>query len=307
MTHSQPNPTIPTWRFCWELIRFQPGRFLYNCIGFSLMSCSWLIPGLVLQQFFNLISGDAPVRFDFWTLMALLVAGTVARIGGMYGMIKANIPYTYRAHTLLHKNMFSRIFELPGAAALPESTGATIGRFRDDVNELPWFTLWINNLIGFGLFALVATGVMLSINPLLTVVAFAPLVVIVLAAHAGTRRIERYRTQTRHASSVVTGYIAEIFAAVQAVKVARAERHVVARFAELNERRRQAALLDRLFEELLESIFVHAGNLGTGIILLLSAQAIGKQGFVVGDFALFVYFLGFFTDFIGFGLLLGAL
>ena len=51
---------------------------------------------------------------------------------------------------------------------------------------------------------------------------------------------------------------------------------------------------------LLESIFIHAGNLGTGIILLLSAQAIGNQTFAVGDFALFVYFLGFFTDFIGF-------
>ena len=76
-------------------------------------------------------------------------------------MVKANVPYTYRAHTLLHKNMLSRILALPGAAALPESTGAAICRFRDDVNELPWFTLWINNLIGYGLFAIVATGMML--------------------------------------------------------------------------------------------------------------------------------------------------
>ena len=44
--------------------------------------------------------------------------------------------------------------------------------------------------------------------------------------------------------------------------------------AKLNEQRRKAALLDRLFNELLESIFIHSGNLGTGIILLLAALSI---------------------------------
>jgi ATP-binding cassette subfamily B protein len=300
MTPTRTTTTMPTWRFCWALIRFQLGRFLYNTVGFSVMICSWLIPGWVMQAFFNLITGDAPVMFDFWGLMALLVAGTVARIWGLYGMIKANIPYTFRSHTLLHKNMLQRIFAMPGAAALPESTGAAISRFRDDVNELPWFTLWINNLIGFALFAIVAVAIMLSINPTLTLVAFAPLVLIVLAAHAGTRRIEKYREATRKAGSAVTNFIAETFGAVQAVKVARAELHVIDHFAQLNEQRRKAALLDRLFEELLESIFVHSGNIGTGIILLLSARTIGAGAFTVGDFALFVYFLGFFTDFVSF-------
>ena len=295
-----PSTTMPTWRFILQLIRFQQWRFLYNTVGFSTMLVSWLLPGWVSREFFNLISGQAPARFNFWSLMALLGVGLLARICGMFGMIKANIPFSYRSQTLLHKNMLGRVLELPGAAALPESPGAAISRFRDDVNELPWFALWMNNLVGNGLFSLVAIIIMWHINSRMTLVAFTPLTLIVLAANAGTSRIEKYRAATRAAGGQVTSFIAEIFGAAQAVQVARAETQVIGHFAKLNEERRKTALLDRLFNELLESIFIHSGNLGTGIILLLAAQALQTKNFTVGDFALFVFYLSFFTEFVSF-------
>jgi ATP-binding cassette subfamily B protein len=302
MTHKSiaTTATMPTWQFVLAMIRFQPWRFLYNMSGFSVLMGSWLIPAWVTREFFNLITSDAAAVSSVWSLVALLSAGLLARIWGIYGMIKANVPFTYRTHTLLHKNLLRRILEMPGAAALPEATGVAISRFRDDVNELPWFALWINNLIGYGLFAAVALAMMLSIDPRMTVIAFSPLAFIVLAANLGTRRIEKYREATRRRGGAVTGFIAETFGAAQAVQVARAERHVINHFAKLNEERRKAALLDRLFNELLESIFIHSGNLGTGIILLLAAQSLAAQTFTVGDFALFVYFLGFFTEFVSF-------
>lgn len=296
----QETATMPTWQFVLAMIRYQKWRYLYNTVGFTVMATSWLIPGLVTREFFNLISGEAAARFDFWGLVALLVAGLLARCWGIFALIRANVPFTYRTHTLLHKNMLGRILAMPGAAALPETPGAAIARFRDDVNELPWFALWFNNLVGLGFFATVALALMLSINPTLTLIAFMPLALIVLAANAGTRRIERYRDETRKAGGAVTSFIAEIFGAVQAVQVARAEEPIIGHFGVLNERRRKAALLDRLFNELLESIFIHSSNLGTGIILLLSASALAAGTFTVGDFALFVYFLGFFTEFVSF-------
>ncbi len=239
-----PTPSMPTWQLILRLIRFQPWRFLYNTVGYSTMTVSWLIPGWVSREFFNSVSGQAPAAYSFWSLIILLLAGLLIRLGGMFGMIKANIPFSYRSQTLLQKNMLGRILELPGAAALPESPGATISRFREDVNELPWFALWLNNLIGNGLFSTVALIIMWRINPTMTLVAFAPLALIVLAANAGTSRIEKYRTATRVAGGQVTSFIAEIFGAAQAVQVARAEKQVIGHFATLNEQRRKSALLD---------------------------------------------------------------
>jgi ATP-binding cassette subfamily B protein len=57
-----------------------------------------------------------------------------------------------------------------------------------------------------------------------------------------------------------------------------------------------------VFNELLDSVFRNTVNLGTGAILLLAAQEMqatagAAPSFTVGDFALFVYYLGFVSDF----------
>lgn len=75
---------------------------------------------------------------------------------------------------------------------------------------------------------------------------------------------------------------------------------MITHFGALNERRRVTSLKDRLFEEVLHSVFWNAGNFGTGIILLLAAQSLRDGSFSVGDFALFVYNIGFFAETTGF-------
>jgi ATP-binding cassette subfamily B protein len=103
----------------------------------------------------------------------------------------------------------------------------------------------------------------------------------------------------------VTGFLGEIFGAVQAVKVAGAERRIIKHFGALNDRRRTTGVRDKLFNEILESIFANTVNIGTGIILLLAANAIRARTFTVGDFALFVYYLGWISEFTGmFGIVL---
>lgn len=263
--------------FIWQLIQFQRRRYLINMIGFTTMMLGGLAPGWVFREFFTLVAPDEPTRFGVWTLLIMLVIGMFARMGGLYGMMAANIPYTFHNYTLLHKNLLTRIFDLPGAAALPESPGAAITRLRDDVDELPWFTLWFNNLVGYVSFMIVAVTIMASINLRLTLVAFLPLAIIVTVASVATERLERYRKAAREASGDVTDFIAEIFGSVLAVKIGRAEANVVTHMEQLNEERRKTSLMDRLLEEALNSVYNHAGNLGTGIILLLDSSAVVRS------------------------------
>ena len=124
------------------------------------------------------------------------------------------------------------------------------------------------------------------------------------AANLAMRRIQKYRRASRKATGRVVGFIGEMFGSVQAVKVTTAEPHMMEHFRRLNETRRAAALKDRLFNELLHSVFWNAYNLGTGVILLLAGQAMqagsgGTPAFSVGDFSLFVYYLGWVTEFTG--------
>jgi len=126
-----------------------------------------------------------------------------------------------------------------------------------------------------------------------------PLVTILTVNHFAGGRVARYRKASLEATSKVTGSIAEIFGAVQAVKVANAEVHVIRHFRALSEARRTAGLAERLFESITGSLFFGAITLGTGLILLLSGRAIQEGTFTLGDLTLFVFFLGAVTGGLG--------
>jgi ATP-binding cassette subfamily B protein len=110
------------------------------------------------------------------------------------------------------------------------------------------------------------------------------------------KRVAAYRKEHRATTSRVVGFIAETFGSVQAIKVASAELSVLGRFDELNEKRKKAAVLDRSFNAMLESVFWNTLNIGTGAILILSATQMQSGSFTVGDFALFVFYLDWVTE-----------
>lgn len=298
MTTQSKN--VPTWKFVQALIRFRPWPYFFNLLSLIALLLGQLGPPLVIRYFFDLLTDGANAAFDMTTLVALLLVIAVGRMGGRRGMIKMNRPFMMHAHALLHKNMLGRVLERPGANSLPEAPGEAISRFRGDVWELPFFALWLNDVTANALFFVVALAIMISINSHIALFALLPLILVILISNSATGRIQTYRQEMRKRSGIVTGFIAEAFGAVQAIKVASAEDRVIGYFDTLNEKRRQAALKDRLFNEILRSIFQNSGNIGTAIILLLAASSLQAGDFSVGDFALFVSYLSNATGFVGF-------
>ena len=300
MTTKQPTIETPTWKFVLGLIRFKPWPHFFNLLSLITLMLGQLGPPLVIRYFFDLFTDNAAADFNLPTLVALLLVVAVGRMGGRRGMIKMNRPFMMHSHALMHNNMLGRILERPGARSLPEAPGEAISRFRGDVWELPFYALWVNDVTANGVFLVFALAIMMSINARIALIALLPLVIVVLVTNSATGRIHTYRQEMRKRSGIVTGFIAETFGAVQAIKVASAEDRVIDYFDTLNEKRRQAALKDRLFNEVLGSIFQNSGNIGTAIVLLLAAQSLQTGQFTVGDFSLFVSYLGNTTGFASF-------
>ena len=259
-----------------------------------------------MREFFNLLSGEAKVSFDLWTIIALLFAAEIGGVLGIFGLILTNVPFFVNTMTLLRKNLLKHILRRPGASALPDSPGEAISRFRGDVFEIPLFALWLNDILGLATFSLIAVIVMVRINPSITALAILPFLVVGVIAGASTNRIDEYRRASRRSAGIVTGFIGEFFGAVQAVKVASAEEGVIQHFNQLNDERRVLSLKDRLFNEILHSIFRNAISLGTGVILILAGRSMVEGAFTVGDFALFVFYLEFIADLTAFSGLLIA-
>src|SRR5262249_1406 len=145
--------------------------------------------------------------------------------------------------------------------------------------------------LGLCAFVMVALYMMFSINATITLVAIAPLLVITVLARLAAGRIEHYRRASRQQSSRVTAFIPETFGAVEAVKVASAQNHLLRHFRVLNQDRQRISLSETLFNEILVSISLNSINISTGLILLLSVNLIREGAFSIADFALFIYYL----------------
>ena len=291
---------MKTYQIIGETIRQRPKLWVVNLLSMLMLMAGWTVPGLVAREFFNLLTGSAAAGVTMWTLIAAMIGCLLARAIGLFGLPNTNRPFTERTKVMLQRNVLVSVLGQPGARALPESPGQAVNRLRDDTREIPMFGLWIVDLLGSLLQAGVGLGIMFSINWRITLVVMAPMLIVLVVANRMTSRIERYRLAFRETSGKVSGFIAETFGAAQAVKIAGAEDRMIAHFRTLNDRRREAGLIDRLFNESLESIWSNAGAIGSGLMLLASANGIRAGTFTVGDFALFVYFMGAIGELTGF-------
>ncbi|MNB79532.1 Lipid A export ATP-binding/permease protein MsbA [compost metagenome] len=289
---------MKTRHFFWRIILYRPGLYLLNLLAWSLIHMAPLVPGLLTKAFFDHLEGTYSFPYGVWGIAALLVAAALGRIALIYAGFMTDVNFRYRVTTLLRRNMLGHVLKEPGARAIPCSPGEAISNFRDDVEQAEEATSWSVDTLGLVGFVIAASWILVSIDLQLTVLVFVPLILVVTAAQIATARIQKYRAASRESTAKVTGAISEMFANVQAIQVAGAERRIVERFVSLSERRRQSMVKDKLLTETLSSIFTNSVNLGTGLILVLAGYKMRSGGFTVGDLSLFVYYLTFVTTLI---------
>jgi len=281
----------PSWQI-WRLIRFAPWLYLVQAVGVLLGGYLLpLVPGLVIRQILDTLTGHAPAGWNAESLLVLLGMVAVARaVVAMVGGITESVMILV-ANTLVRRNALERILERPGARALPASPGEAVGRFRDDVQEIGIFVTWTIDPIGQLLAFLVGLGILFRIDPWMTLIVLALLGVVIAMSSLSLRRVEAYRKASHQAIGEVTGLLGELYGAVLAVTIAGAERRVVRHLEQINDRRRQAGVRDKVFDHVVQGISQSTGNVGAGLMLLFGAEAMRGGSFTVGDFALFVSYL----------------
>ena len=298
----RPENKTPIWHVIYAIIKYRFKLWVINLSGIMMLYLVALVPGLVIKSFFDLLSGNAPAGLGLWTLVAFLLVTELTETLGSYVVMRSNVPFFVHTLTLLRKNMLTNILKKPGARPLPDSPGEAVSRLSTDAYEISLFALWMNNLLGNLSLAAGAITLMALINPFITLIAMTPFILVGIITYVALDRIEYYRRMARRWTGIVVGFISEMFGAIQAIKVANAESGVLKQFNRLNIKRKKAAVLDRLFSQILDSMFLNSANLGIGVVLILAAKANKDGSFSVGDFALFVFYLEFIselTSFIG--------
>ncbi|RKN64913.1 ABC transporter ATP-binding protein [Paenibacillus ginsengarvi] len=282
-------------RFIREMVRFRPTLFIVNGLLWGVFHSIPLLIGLGMQWFFDRATGGSQNYLWLAAPLAFVALVRLTRVGVFFVAFFEWVTYIYHMQAILRTNMLAGIMRWPGRNT-PASPGEAMTRFREDVDEVveyveSWVDFW-----GRLIFAVVAVAIMASVNWQVTAVAIVPLIAVTLLNNLSGNRARLYSRLNREATGRITGFIAETFGAVQAVKLGQAEDHVLKRFVKLNEDRRKAALQDNLFKQWMRSLNQHVLNICTGLILLMCASEMRAGRFTVGDFALFTSYLSMFAN-----------
>ncbi|HEX6817162.1 MAG TPA: ABC transporter ATP-binding protein [Ktedonobacterales bacterium] len=282
---------LSPWRYMWRLLRCDTRLFVINMVAWTLDHLSPLLTGLVIGYYFDALAGHGPLGASVWVVVALFAAVGVARFGVFVCGLLTWFAYYFTVQSLLRRNLFDWVMRGPGTHRLPDSPSEAMSRFRDDVEEVSrLFESWVD-VWGMSLYVVLALVIMVRIDALIAALVFVPFVALLLATNLLGGYLTRLRIANRLATGRITDFIGELFASVQAIKVASAEESVVGRFRALNARRRKTAVLDTAATQLLQSVNSNMGALGAAIILLLLAVHTTSAAFTLADFAIFVTYL----------------
>ncbi len=289
--------TLPTWRYLLRMARFAPLISVTHGLLWCMMSISGLAPGLIASLFFDVLTDQSPLPMGTSGLLWLLVLLAVIQstLWLVAGYVEIVMRFTMSA--LLRRNMLRRILDRPGAQALPYSIGETLSRFRDDAHSAEDSLDWMDETVGQAVIASVAFVILLIVDARMTLIVILPLVVVVYVAQRASSRLGRYRKASSEATSRVTGAIGDLLTAVQTVQAAGAESRLVAHLRQLNHHRRTTTVADRVATQALNAITSNLVGIGSGLVMLLAAGSIRDGSMTVGDFVLFVAYLGFITQF----------
>ena len=297
------------WSFLQQMIRYAPKLYALDTLFWLFISVLPILPGLIIQEFFNQLTATKHLNNSLQGLILLLLAVGVARLVAIFSGRVTKTQHRFLMSGLIRHNLFQQLLAKPGAEPLnrsshfsePTSMGKIISYFREDGRRVEDNVVWTNELFGEITLAVVSLIILLRVNALITVLTLLPLGAIALVIQQTEKRIKKQHYKSRYATQQVTGFMGEIFGAVQSIQVAGAHRSILKQFQTLNHQRHQQMVKDEVLMTGINSLLENLTEVGTGLILLVVAiaQTENMQLLSVGDFALFIYCLGFVTDFMG--------
>ncbi len=289
-TTGSNNSPITARRYFWRMMRAHPGLsivvFLFNTLDMTLP----LVFGLILREFFNVLSGEAASNWNVWGLIGLYLLTRIGVQLSELGAAGSSAWHFYRIEFLNKRNVFRGIIEAMGFTT-PLNSGEIVDRFAEDTDAIaePVFIATYGS--GFLLSTAITLWILWRVNVPLTIIAFLPALFSVLLMNLMGKRIERFHRLAREATERVSGLLTQLLTGVQAVQVAGAEEGAVNRFDQLSGARRIAVTRDTVFTSLVRSVTETTTLLTTGLVLILAAGMLQRGTITLGDLALFLSYV----------------
>ena len=277
------------------VLLFAIGSTIFNIAGPKILgkATTEIFTGLVGK-----VSGSSGIDFQkiahiLIFLMCLYVTSAIFSFIQGYIMTGVSQKLTYR----LRKEISEKINRMPMNYFDTRTHGEVLSRVTNDIDTLSQslnqsatqiitsFTTIIGVLI-----------MMLSISPLMTLVAFLILPISLGLISTIVKRSQRHFKNQQEYLGHVNGQVEEVYGGHNIVKAFNKEADVIKEFDETNEILYQSAWKSQFFSGMMMPIMQFVGNLGYVAVAILGGYLAIKKTIEVGDIQSFIQYVRNFTQ-----------
>lgn len=198
----------------------------------------------------------------------------------------------FHYENLLRNNIMKIIYRQDNVKNIAGKSEKAFELLDDDVPACAFPPQLLSEVTGFVVYSLIAIASLLIINWKVTIYIFIPLSLAILIINMASNRIKGNRKVNREIHSKVSETISDTANLVQTIKISGSEEGVLRHFEKLNKIRLGAVLKDTLFDSSLQAVLNSTIFIGTAVMMLVVAKNMMNGEFPIGDFSMFVVYLG---------------
>jgi ATP-binding cassette, subfamily B, bacterial len=254
-----------------------------------------VLSSVIIKRFFDEISDQTFSFNSLYFITAMLIVIPLVQALNYYLDLSLSYGWVEIIRAYFRRNILREIFKRPGGQPLPIQQGQLMNVMRSDVSVHEGLLSDFSYLVAYALFSIGGFIILASIDWLITIILFTPLLLTVVIIRWLERRIMVYFKQEQQTTDRVLGVVSDIFNYSQAIKINNAEQSFLKRMSLLGEERARASKRNAVFMTTLTSIYDNIVNIGTALLLLLITGKISNGMFSLGSFTIFIFFLGYIS------------
>ena len=274
---------------------FAVGSTIFTIVGPKILgkATTEIFHGLVSK-----VSGGSGIDFDKITQILLFLLGLYvlsALFSFIQGFIMTGVSQklTYK----LRKEISEKINRMPMNYFDTKTHGEVLSRVTNDVDTLSQSLNQSATQIITSFTTIIGILVMmLSISPLMTVVALLILPVSMLLISTIVKKSQKHFKNQQEYLGHVNGQVEEVYGGHSIVRAFNKEDDVIREFTETNEILYQSAWKSQFFSGMMMPVMQFIGNLGYVAVAILGGYLAIKDAIEVGDIQSFIQYVRSFTQ-----------
>ena len=277
------------------VVVFALGSTVFNIIGPKVLSTATteLFEGITAK-----IAGTGGINFDavgVILLTTLILYAVSAACSFAQGWIMTRV--VQGTCFELRRRIAAKIDALPVGYFEKTSTGDVLSRITNDVDTLGMnLNASVTQLITGVATVLGVVIMMLSISPIMTLVALIIIPVSLLIVSVVVKRSQKYFRMQQNRLGAINGQVEETFSGHAVVRAFGKEDEVVEKFRQTNEELRESAWKSQFLSGLLMPIMTFVSNLGYVVVAVVGALFAIQGRITVGDIQAFIQYMKNFTQ-----------